>query len=254
MKVVIIEDEKLTAKDLANTIRSVEPLAEIVAILPSVAEGVQFWKHEPEIDLVFSDIELGDGQSFEIFERCQVNTPIIFCTAYNEYALQAFDTAGISYILKPFSAQSIAKAIQKFKDIQPQKETQEPDYQSIVQALQQQLIPAKIPNVIVHRGDRIIPIAGEKIAFFSVENTLVKAYTFEQEVAVVSQTLDDLEKKFAPYFFRANRQFLLNRKAVKEASQYFNRKLLVHLSLPFDEPILIGKEKTTAFLNWLADV
>jgi two-component system, LytTR family, response regulator LytT len=253
IKVVIIEDEKLTAKDLANTIKQIEPSYTIDAVLYSVAEAKEYFNASNDTQLIFSDIELGDGKSFEIFESCNINIPIIFCTAYNEYALQAFETAGISYILKPFSTETVAKAIEKFKAIQP-KINNAVDYTALLATMQATLAPTKLPNIIVHKGEKIIPISGKDIALFYIEHSAVKALTFEKTTVAVSLTLDELEAKFSPNFFRINRQFLVSRTAVTEASQHFNRKLLVHLNIVFGEQILVGKEKTGPFMQWLAEV
>jgi two-component system, LytTR family, response regulator LytT len=257
IRILIIEDESLIAQDLVVTIKKVEPDADIVHIVTNVADGIAYLQEKPVIDLIFSDIQLGGEQSFEIFERVTVDIPIIFCTAFNEYALKAFETAGIDYLLKPISKESVAKAIAKYKTLSHKPANNSGgvfDYTSIVEALKKELMPGKLPSIIIHQGERIIPIHGEDIALFYIENGLVKAQLFNKSIAMVSGTLDDLETKFAPYYFRINRQFLVNRQAVKEASQHFNRKLLVHITIPFNEQILVGKEKTTAFLHWLAKV
>lgn len=252
MKIVIIEDEKLTAKDLSRTISNLEPDAEILAILYSVEEAVEYLSHHKEIDVIFSDIQLGDGLSFEIFEKTQNQIPVIFCTAYNDYALEAFKTVGIDYLLKPFTQQSVSKALEKYFHLK-EKLTPQNDFSSMMNALKQQLAPTKLPSVILQQGDKIVPLEGDKIAFFFIEDDYVFAYTFDQKKHILSQKLDALEKTFAPQFFRANRQFLINRKAVKDASHFFHRKVVVNLNIPFDEQIVIGKLKVTAFVDWLAN-
>jgi two-component system, LytTR family, response regulator LytT len=252
MRIVIIEDEALTAKDLEQTILQVKPSATIVAKLSTVEEGINFLNNNSAVDLIFSDIELGDGQSFTIFETCQTTIPIIFCTAYNDYALEAFNTAGIFYILKPFSTNTINLALQKYQLLKNNVPTAI-NYTEIINTIKQQIVPQKLPNIIVHIGERIVPIAAEKIALFSIENSIIKAYLFDKQIAIVDQTLDDLEKKFIPLFFRANRQYLVNRSAVKEASHHFNRKLLIQLTFEFKDQILVGKEKVTPFLDWLTN-
>jgi two-component system, LytTR family, response regulator LytT len=254
MKIVIIEDEKLTAKDLAKTIKGIEPDIEIMALLHSVEEAIAFFKTKPELDLIFSDIELGDGLSFEIFEKTQNKVPVIFCTAFNEYALEAFKTVGIDYLLKPFSKITVEKALEKYHSLKeklaPQKET----LPNLMTLLKNQLFPTKTPSVIMQQGDKIIPLDGDKIALFYIEDDYVFAYTFDQKSHILSQKLDVLEKTFSPSFFRANRQFLINRKAVKDASHSFNRKIEVNLLFPFKEQIIVGKLKVTSFLEWLANV
>jgi two-component system response regulator LytT len=252
MKIVIIEDEKLVAKDLARTIMGLDPSAEIVATIPSVEDGILFFSQSQDIDLIFSDIQLGDGLSFEIFEKTNNQVPVIFCTAFNQYALDAFKTLGIDYILKPVSKTNVGKALIKFQAIKQSLMVDKNPYTALFQQLKKQLQPSKIPGVLIHQGEKITPLDGEKIAFFYIENTTVFAQTFDNKRWMISKKLDALEEQFAPFFFRANRQFLLNRKAVKEASQYFNRKLSVTLHVPTKEQIIVGKEKVTSFFDWLA--
>lgn len=252
MKIAIIEDEKRTAKDLARTIEAVDPQADIVVMLQSVEEALDYFSKPVELDLIFSDIQLGDGLSFDIFEQTKLNIPIIYCTAFNHYALEAFKTLGIDYLVKPFSKSTVGLALEKFKTIQNAFRPPQESFTDLMSALKKQLQPAQKPSVIIHQKDKIIPLSIEKIALFFIENEMVYAHTFTGERHPVSHKLNDLEVKYSPAFFRANRQFLIHRKAVKDASHYFNRKVLVHLTIPFEEQILVGKVKVSAFLEWLA--
>ena len=253
MKIIIIEDEKLTAKDLAKTIKGIDSDIEIIALLHSVEEAVDFLMTKPTLDLIFSDIELGDGLSFEIFEKVNNSTPIIFCTAYNEYALQAFKTVGIDYLLKPFSKNTVEKALEKYHSLKEKFAPKQDTMPHLMSLLKNQLFPTKMPSVIMQQGDKIIPLEGDRIALFYIEDNAVFAYTFDQKRHCLSQKLDLLEHTFFPTFFRANRQFLINRKAIKDASHHFNRKIVINLTLPFDEQIMVGKLKVTAFVDWLAN-
>ncbi len=255
MRVVIIEDERLTANDLAKTIKSIEPDIEIIAFLTSVEESIEYLKFNTNIDLIFSDIELGDGLSFDIFEKLNLKIPIIFCTAYNKYALEAFRTVGIDYILKPFNKISVEKTLNKYRLLREKLSGQEDslkEYSGLLSSLKKQFTQ-RISSIIVYQGDKIVPINGEEIALFFLENEVIVAHTFDQKKYLVSQNLENLEKIFSPTFFRANRQFLINRKAVKDASHFFNRKMLINLTIPFKEQIVVGKLKITAFINWLAE-
>ncbi len=252
MKIVIIEDEQKTAKNLGKAILSVLPQAEILHYIESVEEGRTFFQNTTDIDLIFSDIQLGDGLCFDIFEKINIEIPIIYCTAYNEYALRAFKNFGIDYILKPFSESDIQQAIQKYQALSAKSNSTKNNVNAeLIAEIKRQLSPKKTA-VIVFRGDKIIPIETESIAFLYIENTIVYAFTFDGKKLSTTYKLDDLEQKLYPQFFRANRQFLVNRKAIKEASQYFNRKIQIHLTISFSEVILVGKEKVTLFLNWLA--
>jgi two-component system, LytTR family, response regulator LytT len=252
MKIVIIEDEKLTAKDLSRTIQGIDEDAEIIAILPSVEEATEYLLVNKNIDLIFSDIQLGDGLSFEIFEKVQNQIPVIFCTAFNEYALEAFKTVGIDYLLKPFSKSSVSKALEKYNQLRERMTPPKEDLSSLMNILKNQMNPTKSSSIIMQQGDKIIPINSDNIALFYIEDDYVFAYTFEGKKHLLSQKLDKLETQFSTTFFRANRQFLVNRKAVRDASHHFNRKIEINLTIPFSEQIIVGKLKITAFLEWLA--
>lgn len=252
MNILIIEDEKFTAQDLQKNILNVLPDAHISEIISSVEDGIAFFLKQHNIDLIFSDIQLGDGLSFEIFKKSKTQLPIIFCTAYDEYALKAFKTFGIDYILKPFSAENVAQALDKFEKLtSPRKSKSTDDYSEIFKAITQQLNPKTNTSILFYRGDKIVPADTNTIALFYIENEIVYAITFDNKKLNTNYKLDALELKLSPQFFRANRQYLINRKAVKEASQHFHRKLQIHLTIPFEETILVGKEKVTSFLHWL---
>ena len=157
MKIVIVEDEKLIAKDLAQTIVSVEPSAEIVKTLYSVEEAITYFQTNSKPDLIFSDIELGDGLSFKIYQTIGNQAPIIFCTAFNEYALEAFKTAGIDYLLKPFSKASVTRALEKYQKLKATFTNPSPDFQELLKLLGKNLAP-KSQSVLVYQEDKIIPI------------------------------------------------------------------------------------------------
>lgn len=253
MKVILIEDEKLTAKDLANSLMRIDADIQIIAQLASVEEALDYFAlhKEDDADVIFSDIELGDGLSFEIFERIENKIPIVFCTAYNQYALEAFNTLGIDYILKPFNTNALENALNKLKLLKGSALIENDTLSSLLKLLKQPELPQR-KSILANVGDKIIPIKSEEIALFFIENEIVYAVCFNGKKIVLSQNMDTLEKMFVDNFFRANRQYLINRNAVKAASHYFNRKLLVHLTVPFENQIIIGKLKTGAFTSWLA--
>ena len=251
MKIVVIEDEEITADDLIENLLAVKPNCTIVKLLSSVSEALIFFKKQPEIDLIFSDIQLGDGLSFDIFKQVKINVPIIFCTAYNEYALEAFKVNGIDYILKPFSIDEIKKAIDKFELLTNKKDSSIDkllDYLSLKQPKTNNI------SLLVYQKDVIIPINTNDIAIVQLHNGNVRLVAFNNSTYFATQSLEDIEKLNLPYYFRANRQFILHRKIVKDVVQHFNRKLLVRLTIPFEEQIFISKEKTPTFLAWLTTV
>ena len=250
MKIVIIEDEKITADDLASTITSIEPTAEIVAILGSVKTAVAYFQKAESPDLIFSDVQLGDGLSFEIFKAVNVSAPIIFCTAYDEYALNAFKTNSIDYILKPSTTNSISEALDKYRNLKQSFSNEDVQYKTIIETLLHRDIP-KSTAVLVHYKDKIMPVKTADIALFYIENEITYLQTFENKNYSITKKLEELEEICGSQFFRVNRQCLVNRKAIIDASHYFSRKLSINISVPFQEKILVSKEKSPAFLKWL---
>jgi len=249
MRILIIEDEKITADDLAHSIKQVRPDFKIIKSLVSVKSTIAFLEKEPDIDLIFSDIQLTDGLSFDIFKKVKLNVPVIFCTAYDEYALNAFEANGIAYLLKPFTTESIEKAIEKFEKFTHLKDDK---LSRLIQFMEQSNVQNASPSLLIYQGEKIIPVNFDDIAVVYLQNGVAKLHTFDHQKYTASETLEELNKIQHPDFFRVNRQFLINRKAIKSAAKYFNRRLVLHLNFPFQEKIIISKEKATTFLKWLA--
>ncbi|OFY70598.1 MAG: hypothetical protein A3G23_07655 [Bacteroidetes bacterium RIFCSPLOWO2_12_FULL_37_12] len=250
MNIIIIEDEENNAEDLRQNILKHNPSANIIALLKSVKESIEYLKKHEQPDLFISDIELGDGLSFEIFEATKTTAPVIFVTAYNEYALEAFKANGIDYILKPFNHKTVSMALDKYLTLTGAK-VKSPDIDKLLQWIGNTPKENK-SSILVYLKDKIIPVKLNEIALFYVDNELVKVHCINGKQYTTNQTLDELEKISGNAFIRANRQYILNRATVKDASQYFNRKLLVNLTIDFKDQILISKEKSTTFLEWLA--
>lgn len=252
MRVVIIEDEVLTAEDLKESIQQLDNTVKVVAVLKSVKEAVTYFQQNDMPDLIFSDIQLGDGESFDIYRTVEVSAPVIFCTAYDEYALQAFKTNGIEYILKPFTNASIADAIRKYNNLRRQFSGAVIDNpaNTIAETVQQHT--SKPAAILVYYKDKIVPVRLESIVLFYIEKETLYLMTFDRQHYYLKKSLEDAEQLCGNDFFRVNRQFLVNRKAIKDASHYVARKLSVNLSVPFKEVITISKEKAPQFLAWLS--
>ena len=251
MKIVIIEDEQLTADDLAETILKVSPGAQIIARLSSVKDAVSWFRKNEQPDLIFSDIQLGDGLCFEIFKKHPISTPVIFCTAFDEYALTAFKAHGIDYILKPFDEQTIASSLTRYKELESKFLGNNQQIEKILQLFENKK-NQKHGSVLVYHKDKILPVKLEDIALFYIENEITYLITFAQKTFTISKSLEELEEITGNVFYRANRQYLVNRKAIREASQYFARKLSITLFIPFSETITVSKVKVPDFLNWLS--
>ena len=251
MQIVIIEDEKLTATDLAETILRVEPEARIVAMLSSVRLAIDWFQQNEHPDLIFSDIQLGDGLSFEIFKTISTNTPVIFCTAFDEYALRAFDANGIDYILKPFDQHAIGLSIQKYHKLKNKFSGNSANIEQLIQWMAEKKRPSQ-GSVLVYKQDKILPVRFDNIALFYIENEITHLVTFDQKRYTINKTIETIEEIVSNDFLRINRQFLVHRRAIKEASHYFARKLSLTLCIPFQETITVSKNKVSDFLNWLS--
>ncbi len=250
MKVVIIEDERLTAEDLYDTLMEIDSTMNVTAILGTVKEAVQYFKSHMHPDLIFSDIQLGDGLSFDIFNQVDISSPIIFCTAYNEYALNAFKTTGIHYILKPFDREAIREALLKYEKLQSTL-FKNPEWFKDVQGYFISENKPNVSSILVYFRDKIIPVKIDDIALFYIENGLTFMLSYSNDKYVVDDRLSELEKKVGMKFFRANRQHLVNKNAIIGISERHSRKAEVNLNVQYDEMILLSKEKIIQFLKWL---
>lgn len=252
MKVVIVEDEALTAEDLAEILLKLPDGIEVVKILPSVQEAMIYFRHNSSPDLIFCDIQLGDGHSFEIFKAIRIDAPVIFCTAYDEYALEAFKNNGIDYILKPFTKQTIKAAIEKFKSLKSRLSSSGIDFTNVLQNIQTRHQPdRKVSSLLINWKDKIIPVRINDIALFNIDFKMTQLLTFTNQKYFVNHTLDELEEICGEDFYRANRQYLINRSAVTEALQYHARKLVLKLKVEDKHEIIISKNKIPEFLSWL---
>ena len=251
MNVLIVEDEIKTAELLNELIES-HPDYLVVSIQDSIETTVAYLEqNQDKIDLLFLDVQLADGKSFEIFNRIQLNIPIVFCTAYDEYVLDAFKSNGIDYILKPFDDEDIFNALEK---IQRLKDSLSKDsfrnYENIQSLFQQKKVFKQ--SIIAHVGEKMIPIPIDTILFFHLKNEAVRIYCSNNEKYVVFKKMDEIESILDDQvFFRINRQMIVNRKAVKEIEPFFNRKVIVKTTLPLDEKAIVSRLKVTPFMKWI---
>lgn len=252
IRVLIIEDEIKTAKELKRMVLSLRPDIVVMDILPSV-KGSLIWLRENEHpDLIFSDIQLADGLSFDIFENIRVNCPVIFCTAFDEYAIKAFEANGIDYLLKPVDEKKLIQSFNKYEMLKKAFENELNHYEGQMTNLISQLKTNFKSTFLIHSQGKIIPLKVSLISFIHYENGNVSIYT-ENKRYFYSSTMDELEAQLDPsVFFRANRQFIINSSAVDLAENYFSRKIIVKLVMPTPEPIIVSKLKANDFLKWLA--
>ena len=253
IRALLIEDESLLAARLARLLGKVAPEIEIQNQFESVAESVQFLQnHESEIDLIFLDIHLADGKSFEIFNQVEVKTPIIFTTAYDQYALQAFKQTSVDYLLKPIQEDDLAKAVKKFKTIFKKEKTETaPDYLALLQALQPEQKELK-ERFIVYVGSKIrsVDVGDVEVIYSENKSTFIltkegKRYDVNYALDKLIIVLDDRQ------FFRVNRKAILNISSIKEVHQFSKGKLKIDLKNSPGFDVFVSLERMTKFKKWL---
>lgn len=249
MKAVIIEDETAAALNLKAILKEVAPGVEVVETLESVEESIAWLRTNPQPDLLFMDIHLADGDSFRIFDAVEITAPVIFTTAYDRYALEAFKVNSIDYLLKPLNTADVQRALDKLLRLSKGERS---DYGSRVRTL---AAARREQTFLVHVRDKIIPLKREDIAFCYTCNEKVTAYTFSGESYPLDKTLEALQAVLPEAdFFRANRQFIVSRRAVKEISVWFGSRLALNLTLETPERIVISKARVPEFKTWLRSV
>lgn len=248
MRVVIIEDETAAAQNLSAILHKIYPDIEIVDTIDTVVDSVEFFRSTPTIDLVFMDIHLADGASFRIFDSVTVETPIIFTTAYDQYAIEAFKVNSIDYLLKPINEVDIKRAIEKWQRLTA---IERKEYTSRISSVAQNR-QSEQHVFLVHFRDKIIPLQSHDIAFLHTFEERVTAYCHNGNKYQIDLTLEALQAKLSGgEFFRANRQFIISRKAIKDISVWFGSRLTVNLTMDTPERIIIPKARVHEFKNWL---
>jgi two-component system LytT family response regulator len=250
MTALIIEDETLAVKHLKHILNELGNIT-IAGTLESISETIEWFSNHSQPDIIFMDIHLADGLAFEIFNHVNISCPIVFTTAYDEYALKAFKVNSIDYLLKPIEGPDVQSALNKLKSLS----TSEDMHESIIGLIdffrrEQQykthfLIPAK--------GDKLIPLRVSDLACFYIDSGIVKAQTFDSRYYNIDNNLDELTEMLDPsLFFRANRQYIINRDAVKDVDLWFGGKLSVNLVTVSHCKIVVSKAKVQEFKSWFS--
>lgn len=245
-RVIIVEDETAAAVNLRSMLQNIDPETVVVETLESVEEAVAYFSESVEADVVFMDIHLADGDSFRIFDSVDIRIPIIFTTAYDEYALQAFKVNSIDYLLKPFKEEELRRALDKLERLTAAE-------RSAAERKVREVVAAESLNtMLVRYKDKIIPVAMADVAFFYTYAERVTLTTLTGESYPVDKTLEALSQQLnADEFFRANRQFIVSRRAVKDIAVWFGSRLALNLTLETPERIIISKARVPEFKQWL---
>lgn len=251
MKILIIEDEELAVKKLRKTLEAVDPNAEIAGITDSIQSSVEWLQENAAPDLILMDIELADGQSFEIFNLTEVKSPVIFTTSYDEYALKAFKVNSVDYLLKPIQKEELQAAISKFNKLNPSNTDISID--SLVKELQQKLQPKEFrKRFLVKHAQKLVSIEVGDIAYFYSDGRLNFFKTTDNRKFVVDYTMDELQDMLDPEtFFRISRSFYVSISSVDKIDDYFGNRLILGLKPTVDKEALVSREKVTEFKKWM---
>ena len=256
MKILIIEDEPRAAASLEKSLLKLRPDTEILGKCESIKSSVALLQNGIRPDLLFMDIQLSDGLSFEILSKVKIAAPVIFCTAFDTYSIEAFKQNGIDYILKPFSDEDIENALAKvdrlsnfFSRKSGGVSLSAPDLRELIARL---TAPGGKTSFLVFHQQKYLTVPTENIAFFYVQHNATCIKCFDQKEYVISQSLDQIASELSDkLFFRVNRQYLVAFKAIRQVEPYFMRKLYVRLVIDTKEKILVNKEKTSHLLAWM---
>lgn len=254
MKVLIIEDEDLAVKKLQKTLKSVDPDAEIVGITDSITSTVAWLQQNEKPELILMDIELADGQSFEIFNLTEVKCPVIFTTSYDEFALKAFKVNSIDYLLKPVQKEDLEKSLQKFRSLTSgQQQNDGVNMEEIIKQLQQKLQPKEFrKRFLVKNGQKLVSIEVGDIRYFFSDGRLNFFKTADNKKFVVDYTMDELEAMLDPeIFFRISRSFYVSIGSIEKIDDYFGNRLILQLRPAVDKEALVSRERVSDFKKWM---
>lgn len=249
-KVIVVEDEELAAQKLIRQLKNLDSEVEVLSVLDSVSSTVEFLSNtERQIDLIFLDIHLGDDISFNIFDKIKVKTPIIFTTAYDQYAIQAFKVNSVDYLLKPVNKNDLREALAKFYD--HRKEPQAIDYQKLLSGFQSGE-SAYQKRFMVYKGDKVKSIKVAEIAYFFAEGKYVYLVAHEGQEYLVDYTLDKLQSNLDPtHFFRINRQYVIQISAIQEMIAFSKGRLKIILAPLSKKEAIVSTDRAGDFKKWL---
>ena len=250
MNALIIEDELVAGQNLQRLISQIADDIQVIAVLQSVEESIDWFSLNAAPDVVFLDIHLADGSAFSIFEKVEILCPVIFTTAYDEYALKAFEVNSIDYLLKPINLKNLERAVLKLRSLVSTKTDNAELISNVLAAFKQTKIAYK-SNFLIPYKDKFIPLAIHKIACFYSENKMVKIITEDNQVYNMDSSLEDLYTQLDPaLFYRANRQYIVSHKAIKDISVWFGSKVSINLNVSVPEKIIVSKARVSEFKAW----
>jgi two-component system, LytTR family, response regulator LytT len=254
MKILIIEDEELAAERLVQLVRELVPEAVITGPLDTVSASVEHLKSRPDYDLILLDIQLADGKSFSIFDSVSVTIPVIFTTAYDEFALRAFELNSIDYLLKPVNREKLKASFGKLSRLKSYYGEENPNQRlyEMIRGLKEETETGYRKRFLVSRGESMIPVKDTEIACFYAEDKVVFLMTLAGARYILPGSLEELSSRLDPVrFFRVNRQFIVSADAIRKVHTYFNFKLKLELSVDPGMDIVVSRSRALAFRSWM---
>lgn len=259
MKILIVEDEDLAVKKLQKTLAAVDTTASVIGVTDSIKATVDWLQANEQPDLILMDIELADGQSFEVFNLTEVKSPVIFTTSYDEYALKAFKVNSVDYLLKPVQKEELQAALQKYRNLHATAKAADGNgkadinLESLVRELQQKLQPKEFrKRFLVKHAQKLVSVEIDEIAYFYSDGRLNFFKTTDNKKYVVDYTMDELEDMLDPEkYFRISRSFYVSVNSIDKIDDYFGNRLILQLKPAVDKEALVSREKVTDFKKWM---
>lgn len=247
MRIVIFEDEMHNAERLIQLLQKCDAAIQVVAVIASVAEGIRWLEQQQPVDLMLMDIQLSDGNCFEIFSKTKVRTPIIFTTAYDGFALQAFKVNSIDYLLKPIDLDDLKNALKKYEQFRPAN-----NYTVDISRIAEEFLRRDSARFIGRINNQLVYVKAKDIAWLQFARGTTWATTVTNQRVPLDYSLDQIEQLLDKHqFFRINRQFIIQIDAIKKITTYYNSRLILQLAPDVDTDVIISRERVTEFKNWL---
>ncbi len=250
MKALLIEDEPYAVQQVQSLLAESAPDIDLIAVLDSIQSTVEWFSAHSPPDLVFMDVHLADGSCFEIFSHININVPIVFITAYDQYALEAFRVNGLDYLLKPLKKKDLERSLERFYEISAKK-SGHVDYDRIAREILQKTGQYQ-KRLLIRYGQKITIIDISDVAYFYADSKDTLICTFDKRLYPADQNLEQLQQILSPEeFFRVNRKILINIRAITSMTSYSRSRIKLHLDPPFDEDVIVSTERTPGFKTWL---
>lgn len=250
MKVIIIEDESLLAKELKRTLLSIKPDIDVIQVIKSIKEGVKWFDKKINVDLIFSDIQLIDGTSFELFKKVNITTPIIFTTAYDEFAIKAFQLNSIDYLMKPIAENDLIRSLNKFENFWELKNELSTEVLNSLISKKSEIVYKS--NFLIRVGDQYKQVNINEVSYFFAEGNTIFLVQSNGKKLIIDYSLDQVMAELDPKcFFRVNRQLIVSNSSIKEVHKYFNSRLKLNIQPVFNTDVLVTRSRVSDFLLWM---